>query len=304
MIQGKPAPKPGSVKSMFPGEPDPEIPEEDDYSKEAAKTYHWGDWRSRAEDYPWLYKSGDPPRPVHPMRDDWGYRRMPVDYKSDWAKVPERYPWEVYMDAYAGWRRERDRLVEVYKRKVEQIADYEESVAVYEGKFPYSPEYPEAQHKVFDHATSGEIVELAGALEDPLTDVNAKDTELMTPLMYAALDGSLECVEYLVDMGADVTILSGCNDTAFDIAVHTFVKKNPRHPLILFFQALNAPRGTGWKSKLKIPVVTDSDDSDESDTEYYSPHYPPPSEYKRGPTMGDEKWDGHVLKMVNPNDQK
>lgn len=279
MIQGQPAPKPGSVKSTFPGEPDPEIPEEDDYSMEAAKTYHWGDWRNRKEDYPWLYKAGDPPRPVHPMRDDWGYRRFPVDYKSDWAKAPDRYPWEVYMEAYAGWRRERDRLVEVYKRQVELIEDYEESVAVYEGKFPFSPEYPEAQNKVFEHATQGEITELAGSLEDPLTDVNAKDTSLMTPIMYAAMDGSLECVEYLVDMGADVTILSGANDTAFDVAVHTHVKKNPRHPVILFFQSIKAPRGTGWKSKLKVPVVTDSDSESDSDTEYYSPHNPPASEF-------------------------
>lgn len=281
MIQGQPAPKPGTVKSMFPGEPDPQIPEEDDYSREAAKTYHWGDWRAPREDYPWLYRPNDPPRPVHPMRDDWGYRRMPVDYRSDWAKAPERYPWEVYLEAYAGWRRERDRLVEVYKRVVESIADYDESVKVYEGKFPFSPEYPEAQNKVFEHATQGEIVELAAALEDPTTDVNARDTSLMTPIMYAAIDGSLECVEYLVDLGADVTIKSICNDTAFDVAVHSHVKKNPRHPVIMFFQSISAPRGTGWKSKLKIPVVSDDTSSDESDTEYYSPHYPPAEEFKK-----------------------
>lgn len=262
MIQGQPAPKPGTVKSMHPGDPDPEIPEDDDFSQEAAKTYHWGDWRTRTEDFPFLYKPDDPPRPVHGMRDDWGYRRMPVDYKSAWAQVEGRYPWEVFMDAQGGWRRERDRLVEVYKRKVEQM-DYEESLKVYEGKFPFSPEYPKAQEDVFEHATQGEIVELAAALEDPLTDVNARDVQLKTPLMYAAMDGSLECVEYLVDLGADVTIESGNKMTAFDIAVQTHVKKNPRHPVIRYFQAINAPRGSSWKSKIPIPVVSDSESDDD-----------------------------------------
>lgn len=262
MIQGQVAPKPGSVKSMHPGDPDPEIPEDDDYSQEAARTYHWGDWRTRKEDYPWLYRPNDPSRPVHPMRDDWGYRRFPVDYKSDWAKVEDRYPWEVYLEAHAGWRRERDRLVEVYKRKVEQM-EYEESVKIYEGKFPFSPEFPEAQQKVFDHATQGEIVELAAALEDPMTDVNGRDTSLATPIMYAAMDGSLECVEYLMDLGGDATIENGSKDTAFDIAVHTHVKKNPRHPVILFFQSIKAPRGRGWKAKIQIPVVSDSESDDD-----------------------------------------
>ena len=41
-----------------------------------------------------------------------------VDYDSAWARG--RKQWEVYLDAYDAWHRETSRLIEVYKRQVQE----------------------------------------------------------------------------------------------------------------------------------------------------------------------------------------
>lgn len=51
-------------------------------------------------------------------QDDWGVQHFPVDYDSAWARG--RKQWEVYLDAYDAWHRETSRLIEVYKRQVQE----------------------------------------------------------------------------------------------------------------------------------------------------------------------------------------
>ncbi|OLP87376.1 hypothetical protein AK812_SmicGene31418 [Symbiodinium microadriaticum] len=230
-----------------------EIPPDDEWSQEAAKTFWWGNWRDPSNClFPWLYEDGQP-RPRYPMKDDWGVQPFPVDYNSEWARG--RPQWEVYLDAYDAWNRETCRLIEVYRRKVEEL-DYEESVEVYEGKFPDVPDYPTANADVLVAAAEPDVVALADALEDPDSDVNCKDCGLWTPLMYAAFAGSIECVEYLVDNGANLDARNNLQDTAYDIAIQAFAKKQPDHPVLRFLRETrrdweaSAPRGAGWRSKL------------------------------------------------------
>ncbi|CAK9019789.1 unnamed protein product [Durusdinium trenchii] len=174
--------------------PRAEVPPEDEWSQEAAETFWWGNWRDPKNClYPWLYEDGIP-RSTYPMKDDWGVQPFPVDYDSDWAQG--RTQWEVYLDAYDAWIRETSRLIEVYKRKVEDM-DYEESREVYQGKYPDAPEYPSLHAKVLQAAAEPDVVALADALEEAESDPNCKDCALWTPLMYAAMAGSLECVEQL-----------------------------------------------------------------------------------------------------------
>ncbi|CAJ1345422.1 unnamed protein product [Effrenium voratum] len=227
----------------------PEVPPEDEWSEEAKETYWWGNWRDPAQClFPWLYENGLP-RHQYPMKDDWCVEPFPVEYNSQWASG--RQSWEVYLDAYDAWLRESSRLVEVYKRKVEDM-DYEESREVYEGKFPDVPEYPPANAKVLQAAAEPDVVALAEALEDPDSDANCKDCALWTPLMYAAMAGSLECVEYLVDQGANVDELNAQQDTAYDIAIQNYAAKQPDHPVLYFFRQVKGARGHGWRSRLPI----------------------------------------------------
>eukprot|EP00913_Durusdinium_trenchii_P024161 g22685.t3 len=122
---------------------------------------------------------------TYPMKDDWGVQPFPVDYDSDWAQG--RTQWEVYLDAYDAWIRETSRLIEV------EDMDYEESREVYQGKYPDAPEYPSLHAKVLQAAAEPDVVALADALEEAESDPNCKDCALWTPLMYAAMAGSLEC---------------------------------------------------------------------------------------------------------------
>eukprot|EP00933_Yihiella_yeosuensis_P073183 TRINITY_DN81792_c0_g1_i1.p1 TRINITY_DN81792_c0_g1~~TRINITY_DN81792_c0_g1_i1.p1 ORF type:complete len:241 (+),score=41.65 TRINITY_DN81792_c0_g1_i1:24-746(+) len=226
----------------------PEIPPFDDWAEEASKTFWWGNWRDESNClYPWLYEDGKP-RPKYEMKDDWGVQPFPVNYDSEWAQG--RKLWEVYLDAYDAWMRETSRLIEVYKRKVEDM-DYDESREVYQGKYPDVPEYPEIMADVLTAAAEPDVIALATALEVPESDPNCRDCALWTPLMYAAMAGSLDCVEYLVDQGANLSAKNNREDTAYDIAIQTFAKKQPEHPLLYYFKEVQAPRGKGWRSKLQ-----------------------------------------------------
>eukprot|EP00434_Breviolum_minutum_P037450 symbB.v1.2.033208.t1/scaffold4089.1/size46570/1 len=163
---------------------------------------------------------------------------FPVNYASDWAK--NRKPWEVWLDAFDAWDHERKRLCEVYLRKAE--AGNPAMDAGYAGKFPQAPQMPESMVALYQAAYDGDVVKLADMLEDEEVDLCCKDHNLQTPTMFAAQGGSLECVEYLVDMGADLAAVDRNKDTAYDIAIREHAERSPHHPVLRYFQSVKAPK--------------------------------------------------------------
>merc|ERR1712217_686435 len=117
--------------------------------------------------------------------------------------------------------------------RIAEPMDLEEAECLWEGKFPLPPPMPDKVMQLFQTSINGDIVNLAALLEDEEVDPCSKDHNLQTPLMYAAVGGSLECVEYLVDMGADIS----CED-------------NKEDPVILYLKNNGAVRGHGERSKL------------------------------------------------------
>jgi len=224
------------------------IPPYDEWAKESELTHWFGGWRDPASQlgFDFLYIDGKK-RFEYPKKDNWGDQEYPVNYDSDWAKG--RKPWQVWLDAYDAWDHETKRLCEVYVRLSEPL-DAEEANALYQGKFPVPPSMPVKQMHLFETARKGDIVKMAEILEDPDVDVLARDEKLHTPLMYASMAGSLECVEYLTDMGADVTCENIDQDTAFDLAVAAWGERFREHPVIMFFKNMRAPRGHSMKSKM------------------------------------------------------
>ncbi|CAJ1364228.1 unnamed protein product [Effrenium voratum] len=89
----------------------------------------------------------------------------------------------------------------------------------------------------YQAAFDGDVARLADLLEDEDVDVCCRDHNLQTPLMLAALGGSLECVEYLVDARADVAAVDRQKDTAFDVAIAEHSDRFPDHPVLLYFQS-------------------------------------------------------------------
>mmetsp|Transcript_29181 Transcript_29181/g.65626 ORF Transcript_29181/g.65626 Transcript_29181/m.65626 type:complete len:115 (+) Transcript_29181:422-766(+) len=111
---------------------------------------------------------------------------------------------------------------------------------------------PEKVLALYQAAYDGNVVGLADLLEDEEVDPFCRDHNLQTPLMFAAASGSLECVEYLVDMGLDLAARDNQQETAFDLAVAQHAKQSPKHPVLLYFASVTAPRGRGPRSKLPL----------------------------------------------------
>lgn len=170
-----------------------------------------------------------------------------MDYKCVWAQ--KKWKWEVYLDAYEQWEEERVRRVRIYTEMTKDM-EREEAKRLYEGKFPWPPVYPKSQLMISEAAAKGDTVKLAGALEHEDGDPSGKDCGLWTPLMYAAGEGSLECVEYLVDFGADITAEDNSGDTALDVAIGQHGRKQYDHPVILYLHQIGCPRGCGWRARL------------------------------------------------------
>eukprot|EP00930_Biecheleria_cincta_P105870 TRINITY_DN98924_c0_g1_i1.p1 TRINITY_DN98924_c0_g1~~TRINITY_DN98924_c0_g1_i1.p1 ORF type:complete len:236 (+),score=40.38 TRINITY_DN98924_c0_g1_i1:34-741(+) len=222
------------------------IPPYDDWAKEAERTLWFGKWRDPKTQlgYGFLYEDGKA-RPEYPRKDNWCDKDFPVDYDSSWARGKRK--WEVWLDALDAWDHERKRLCEVYTRQAETLS-HEEALALWEGKFPRPPLMPQITLAVFQAAFDGDVVRLAEALESSDADPCCRDHNLQTPLMFAAVAGSLDCVEYLVDVGADCACMDNQQDTAFDIAIAEHGERFPEHPVILFFKSVQAPRGKGIRS--------------------------------------------------------
>lgn len=228
-----------------------EIPPYDEWAQEAELTWWFGDWRDPKTKLgiEFLYEDGAP-RHEYPKKDDWMEQAFPVAYSSDWARG--RLPWEVWLDAVDAWHHEVKRLAEVYYRKTE-FMDNEEAEELHEGKFPHPPNMPDKMQKLYRYCSNGDIIKLASIIEDPEVDVNCRDQALQTPLMNACCEGSIDTVEYLVDMGADVTFEDCQGDTAFDWGISALGERYPDHPVLRFLKNLDAPRGKGYRSKLKVP---------------------------------------------------
>lgn len=214
------------------------VPPYDDWAKQAEREAVWFiKWRSSDSDlgFNFLYKDGQK-RHQYPRRDDWNDQEFPVDYDSTWAK--DRKPWEVWLDAFDAWDHERKRLCEVFLRRSEDGAM---DVAECHGKFPQAPAMPESMVALYQAAFDGDVVRLADILEDEQVDPCCKDHNLQTPLMFAAKCGSLECVEYLMDLGADAAAVDRNKDMAYDLAFREHGHRQPEHPVLLFFQSVQAP---------------------------------------------------------------
>lgn len=223
------------------------IPPYDEWAKESELTWWFGKWRDTksALGFDFLYEDKKP-RHEYPKSDDWEDQEYPVIFDSAWAQG--KPAWQVWLDAYDAWDHEVKRLTEVYTR-ISEPMDLEEAECLWEGKFPLPPLMPDKVMKLFQTAINGDIVNMAGMLEDDEVDPLSRDQNLQTPLMYAAVGGSLECVEYLIDFGADMSHKDNKGDTAFDLAVAAFADSNPQHPVIAYFKNNGAPRGHGERSK-------------------------------------------------------
>jgi len=220
------------------------VPPYDDWAKTAEREAAWFiKWRSSTSDlgFDFLYQDGQK-RPEYPRKDDWNDQEFPVNYASDWAK--NRKPWEVWLDAFDAWDHERKRLCEVYLRKAEAVpAGVPPAMDTgYAGKFPQAPQMPESMVALYQAAYDGDVVKLADMLEDEEVDLCCKDHNLQTPTMFAAQGGSLECVEYLVDMGADLAAVDRNKDTAYDITIREHAERSPHHPVLRYFQSVKAPK--------------------------------------------------------------
>jgi len=77
-----------------------------------------------------------------------------------------------------------------------------------------SEEYEET---IFDCAQNGNLECLHKIIEEG-EDINKKNPDNYTPLMFAAKGGHVDCVGYLLDKGADIALVNNNNSTAFIIA--------------------------------------------------------------------------------------
>jgi len=100
-------------------------------------------------------------------------------------------------------------------------------------------------------AAAREIVRL---LIEHGVDINKKDDWGRTPLMWAAESASLETVQFLIDSGADVNIVSGknmngvsSNETALQLAIRA--KRNDVVALLLRYGAQEKPSFVGRVKK-------------------------------------------------------
>jgi len=76
-------------------------------------------------------------------------------------------------------------------------------------------------------------IERAKSLIDAGADVNARDIDGWTPLMYAALNGHTEIVELLIESGADVNAKGALRGTALLLAAakgETIRARGPQQP--------------------------------------------------------------------------
>mmetsp|Transcript_69536 Transcript_69536/g.148717 ORF Transcript_69536/g.148717 Transcript_69536/m.148717 type:complete len:240 (+) Transcript_69536:81-800(+) len=224
------------------------IPPYDEWAKESELTHWFGKWRDEksALGFDFLYQDKKP-RHTYTKKDDWGSEEYPVEYGSAWAKG--RQHWEIWLDAYDSWDHEVKRLCEVYARISEPL-DAEEAQALQEGKFPQAPKPPPKVVAMYTKCKEGDIVGAAELLEDDEVPFECKDENLKTPLMFAAAAGSVELVEYLVDIGADITCEDYQKETALDHAVIALGERFPNHPVITYLAGISAPRGQSMRSKL------------------------------------------------------
>lgn len=224
------------------------VPPYDEWAKESELTHWFGKWRDEKSQIgmDFLYEDKKP-RHKYPKMDDWGGDAYPVDYGSAWAQG--RRHWEIWLDAYDSWDHEVKRLCEVYARITEPM-DAEEATALQTGKFPQAPAPPPKTAALYATCRESDIVALAELLEDEEVDFECKEESLKTPLMFAAAAGSVEIVEYLVDLGADVACEDNQKETAFDHAIAALGERFPDHPVITYLRDLKAPRGHSMKSKM------------------------------------------------------
>lgn len=163
--------------------------------------------------------------PPYPERNNWHAMYYPVDYNHAWSKGKKK--WEVYMNAYAKYEKEVERL---------------KGMSAEEKCFPQMPIYPEEQAAVVVAAANGYIVDMERALLNPDADPCGKDPSGKTPLHYAAHVGYLDCVETLIAKGADNSVKDKDGNTPFDLCLAKFQEKMPNHPVIEYFQKTGAPK--------------------------------------------------------------
>lgn len=89
-------------------------------------------------------------------------------------------------------------------------------------------------------AAKGDIMGLVTILENEAdtTLVNAMDENNWTALHEASRAGHIDCVKYLVEMGADIGGKTASGETAFELARHEL---EPTDPVIKYFENIRAP---------------------------------------------------------------
>ncbi|XP_063807410.1 ankyrin repeat domain-containing protein 42 isoform X2 [Pseudophryne corroboree] len=99
---------------------------------------------------------------------------------------------------------------------------YKERIAQYIDGVEYERDHPEEQENLafpaHVAAFKGDLVTLRKLVESGIININERDDKDSTPLHKAAGQGRIECLQWLLEMGADYNITNEAGETPKDIA--------------------------------------------------------------------------------------
>jgi ankyrin repeat protein len=101
----------------------------------------------------------------------------------------------------------------------------------------YGKGYAANSHR---HAPDGWLPSIRFLVEELGADVNQRDHEGYTPLHHAASRGDVQLIEYLVSMGADVTLVSRAGKTTADMANGPVQRIQPFPEALALLEGLGA----------------------------------------------------------------
>ncbi|XP_029458083.1 ankyrin repeat domain-containing protein 42 [Rhinatrema bivittatum] len=99
---------------------------------------------------------------------------------------------------------------------------YKNNIVQYIDGVEYERDHPEEQENLAfpAHASAfrGDLVTLRKLVENGIININERDDKGATPMHKAAGQGQIECLQWLIEMGADYDITNEAGETAKDVA--------------------------------------------------------------------------------------
>ncbi|XP_053561049.1 LOW QUALITY PROTEIN: ankyrin repeat domain-containing protein 42 [Bombina bombina] len=99
---------------------------------------------------------------------------------------------------------------------------YKEKIVQYIDGVEFDRDHPDEQENLafpaHVAALKGDLVTLRKLIESGIININERDDKGATPLHKAAGQGQIECIQWLLEMGADYNITNQAGETAKDIA--------------------------------------------------------------------------------------